>query len=478
MESTIAVTPATEKPTQSPSVKTPMKTAWQTDIRSPSPASSDGGGNVAAGSDDAGNGNETGWKKDRLWFELDLSSREDFAKVQINPFTIAAKNKRRRTQPPLPNGAVPLNAAGKAKQEPRITINHHGTSTGNSSSPEKTTSFNPVPLPPIASSIHQPKHPQKMATQLFKSTKPQKSEPIQQGKNNNKPAKSKSKPNRRLQSPVYEPAHFSQPPTMDYTRPAAYASEHPTITLPASSTSDPRFAVGNHRQASDVSQFTHQDHDRPFWAYQSPPPQTARSPVPAGTYSGVQSSSSRISLQPPMRYAPDARSDRGREADKYSGHSHGPVVPQTFVSRYAQSMFPPSRQSNGSSPYFVDHAPQPRLGSIAAYRNSSGKGLTASTHLDRNTDLAVRDEEWSTMSAKRKRGDNKETLSSSSTHSQPFRLPDKFFDSSASTLTKRKTHAAPSYRSNDSATEVVVVPLHRAKITLFQPSPPKLSAFD
>lgn len=71
MEATNIVTAAVERPTQPPLSKSPIKTVWQTDIRSPSPVSTDGGGDIVGGSDDE-NGTETGWKKDRLWFEVSL----------------------------------------------------------------------------------------------------------------------------------------------------------------------------------------------------------------------------------------------------------------------------------------------------------------------------------------------------------------------------------------------------------------------
>ncbi|KAJ9125461.1 hypothetical protein QFC22_000422 [Naganishia vaughanmartiniae] len=576
MEATITTTPSAVQPPQSPPAQTSTGTAWHTDIRSPSPASSDGEGEVAGGSDGEGNGSATGWKKDRLWFELDLSSREDFAKVQINPFTIAAKNRWNKAQPPPPNGVRPLNATGKAKQEPRITINHQHSSTA-----------------------HQPKDLQQKTIQPDTFTKAERKEAIHQPKSVNKSTKSKTKPspvsfgklpkiqegspllfpivkglqrqeqiakvqrkqrqseqqeqrrkqqqqkqdeqttfasssiatlmrpsvgtlrsqkhdihpqeahselvndiasfgeresisraaavqagsdagfrNRRMESTLHDAAQFSPPAVKDHTRTTAHAMIYPPAALLDASLFNSHYTTGDYRNTAHTSQSDYQDHDRPFWAYESPPPpQIDRRNVPANAYSAVPSSSNKLFLQAPMRYTQAMTSNYGHGSDMYTGHSRGPASSQAFSSRHAPSMVALSRQAgSGSSSHFADHAPQPRLGSLAAHRNASGRGLADSTHLDRNEDLVVRDTEWSTIPAKRKRGDTTKVTISSSTHSQPFRLPDKFFDPS-STLPKRKAHAAPSYRSDDSATEVVVVPLQRAKLTLFQPSPPKPSSF-
>jgi hypothetical protein len=77
METTI-VAPTVGQSAQPAPAKTPIKTAWQTDIRSPSPASSDGKGELN-GYEDA---HETGWKKDRLWFEV---SHLDFLSTGHEP---------------------------------------------------------------------------------------------------------------------------------------------------------------------------------------------------------------------------------------------------------------------------------------------------------------------------------------------------------------------------------------------------------
>ena len=55
--------------------------------------------------------------------QLDLSSREDHAKVEINPFTLAAKNKRSRVKQAFVNNNIaarPQYADGE--DWPRITV--------------------------------------------------------------------------------------------------------------------------------------------------------------------------------------------------------------------------------------------------------------------------------------------------------------------------------------------------------------------
>lgn len=61
--------------------------------------------------------------------QLDLSLREDHAKVQVNPFTIAAKNKRVKQDrgPPPKTGLVSTAKVEGTKAPPRITLATQGT---------------------------------------------------------------------------------------------------------------------------------------------------------------------------------------------------------------------------------------------------------------------------------------------------------------------------------------------------------------
>ncbi|KAJ9109713.1 hypothetical protein QFC19_001943 [Naganishia cerealis] len=283
-----------------------------------------------------------------------------------------------------------------------------------------------------------------------------------------------------MESPVYDQARFAKSTVVERPRPKSYASMNAPLTMPFALTSETSSTARNYEEhASYQSQVApHQDPGRPFWVHQSPPRTDDSSFLATPSdFSDHQSSSSRLSLQHSLCHGRGfmatfdhvSESEHHTEPSRTLGSSRAPL----HHPQYAPSSLALSRQTTRPSSHFTDRAPQPQFGQIAAYGNATGRGRADLTDSSENEDVVAKNEEWSTIPTKRKRS-YKETFSS--THSQPFRLPGIFSDSS-SVLKGKVNPRTPSYRSNDSATEVVV-PLRRPKITLFQPSPPKPSPLD
>lgn len=101
------------------------------------------------------------------------------------------------------------------------------------------------------------------------------------------------------------------------------------------------------------------------------------------------------------------------------------------------------------------------MGTIRDHR--SAQGLEERSE----SDDVFSERNWSTLPVKRTAHSKNPT----SLATKPFRLPGKLFGGSQSTDVSQKS--GPAHRSSDSATEVVI-PLRRTKLTLFEPSPPKL----
>jgi hypothetical protein len=205
--------------------------------------------------------------------------------------------------------------------------------------------------------------------------------------------------NRNMGFPLQDQPPYYQAPIMEHTKTTANTPKDPLVTVHTSPASDALFAGENSKQTLCAS---YEDHDRPFWTCESPPSQTGDRRVLENHSTVAQYGSSRVSLRPPMRSGQAVTF--GRSA-RYAGQPpRGAAFSQATSSHYAQSLVPPSRQTNESPPYFADHAPQPRLGPITAYRNASMRGLTDSGDLGRtggSVGSVVRDEEWSTIQERR-----------------------------------------------------------------------------
>lgn len=201
---------------------------------------------------------------------------------------------------------------------------------------------------------------------------------------------------------------------------------------------------------------------RPLWAHDSPANNVdspANNPYPGANPMPFLPRNDRVSLEAPIRRgrislptAPRQDFYRGnqQESSSFSNDRSGHVPASLMNARMSRDL--------NASKYFSDNR---AMGATHDYRPAQGLEERS------ESDVVFSERNWSTLPVKRKAY----SKNPASLATKPFRLPGKLFGGARSTDVSQKS--GPAHRSSDSATEVVV-PLRRTKLTLFEPSPPKL----